>query len=275
MSSSRIVVKDLLVTKRLRGVRKNGPKAIQVPESPLLTNFEKWSDKKRKLYFADEKSMISRGLENFNLDHNVFASLLASPMRCERTSRQKVPKDFLTQLKLKNLPHKVGKHSLQLGVSNADVKGGKTSYVLNSNELLKKNAKSATSWIPIPALMSNMRYFNVSDVLVDKENMAKDCVIELRRCFEREIVRLPKNQKNVQLENWDIVVRFESKSEKPFELINCDSLKVIAFNLGYLDAESWVSKAVHSHRNHELGLVLKLPRDSELVKHVYRLWAFF
>ncbi|QLL34296.1 hypothetical protein HG536_0G01550 [Torulaspora globosa] len=275
MNGTRIAVKDLLVTRRTPGVVKSGPRPLQVPKSPLLTNFEKWSDKKRKLYFDSGDCMAANGLGSFHLNQNLFASLLASPMRCDRMSRLKLPREYLTQLKLKNLQPKLGKHSLQLGFGQADCKGGKSSYVVNSNELLKKNVKSASSWIPIPALMSNMRYFNVSDVLVDKENFASESVIELRRGLERELGKLPKNGRGATLEGWDIVVCLEPKANSPFEIVRRESLEVIMFNVKFLDSERWVREAIQSHRNHELGMVLKLPEDSELVKCIYRIWASF
>lgn len=275
MSRSRIAAKELLVTRRTPEVVKSGPRPVQVPKSPLLTNFEKWSDKKRKLYFDNDNSMVANGLGSFHLNRNLFASLLASPVRCDRISRHKVPRDYLSQLKLNNLQPKLGKHSLQLGFGNEDCKGGKSSYVVNSNELLKKNVKSASSWIPIPTLVSNMRYFNVSDVLVDKDNFANDSVTELRRGLDRELGKLPKNGQRATLKRWDTVVCLDPNASSPFKIIRRESLEVIMFNVKFLDSEPWVREAIQSHKNHELGLVLKLPRDSDLVKQIYRIWAFF
>ncbi|QLQ80215.1 hypothetical protein HG537_0D02160 [Torulaspora globosa] len=270
MNRTKIAVKELLVTRR-----KPGPGPIQVVKSPLLTNFEKWSDKKRKLYFDDGDCMVANGLASFDLKFNLFASLLASPMRCDRISRNRVPKDYLIQLKLMKLESKPGKHSLQLGFGNSDCKSGKSSYVVNSNELLKKNVKSASGWIPIPALMSNMRYFNVSDVLVDRENFVNNSIIELRRALEFELGKLVKNEPKMTLEKWDIVVCLDPNCSSPIEIVRRESVEVIMFNVKFVDSEPWVSEAIRSHRNHELGLVLRFPRDTDLVKHIYRIWASF
>lgn len=271
MNGSKFVAKCLLVTKR-KPQRVTSPPGVEL--SPLLTNFEKWSDKKRKLYFRNDTLMSTQGLGNLQLERNLFASLLASPMRCDRLSRSKIPKDFLTQLKLKELEHKT-KHSLELVAVGKDTKGGKSSYVVNSNALLNANSKSPQAWIPTPALMSNMRYFNVPDVLVDRENIVGNYVLELRERLKEELGKLKKNDTAVTLQNWDVVVSSEIGAQKSLEVIQWKSVNIIVFNVRFLDRAPWVDQAVQPHRNHELGLVLRLPEHKAVLKHLYRVWAFY
>lgn len=136
MNCSRKLVKELLIKKR-QGILAVEPTPIEsIPLSPLVTNFERWSDKRRKLYFEDDKAMLDEGLQDFKLENNLFASMLASPMRCERLTRQRLPKDLLIQLKLKELQQ--AKHSLKLVPTALHQKGNKSSYLLNSGKIIKK-----------------------------------------------------------------------------------------------------------------------------------------
>ena len=77
MNCSRKLVKELLIKKR-QGILAVEPRPIEsIPLSPLVTNFERWSDKRRKLYFEDDKTMLDEGLQDFKLENNVFDSMLA------------------------------------------------------------------------------------------------------------------------------------------------------------------------------------------------------
>ncbi|ODV98324.1 hypothetical protein PACTADRAFT_185195 [Pachysolen tannophilus NRRL Y-2460] len=62
-----------------------------VIKSPVLENFHKYSGKLRKLSntFRISESNVA------DLNKNIFANMLASPLRQDRVSRLRVPKDFL------------------------------------------------------------------------------------------------------------------------------------------------------------------------------------
>lgn len=270
-------MKELLINKRR--VVKESKVHETIPLSPLVTKFEKWSDKRRKLYFEDDEAMLSKGLQDFRLEENVFASLLASPIRCERMTRHRAPKDILLQLKLKKLPALHGaKHSLQLVPSALHQQGNKSSYVVNSSKLLTKNVKSSLGWIPMPALLSGMRYFNVSDVFVDKEGFMGKYLEETQQCLKSELNKREKYE--TKLENWSVLVTCEEKDSIPIKILQLPSpegetIEVVRFNLGRLGCKSWAVETVSARRNHQMGLVLKLPRDEQIVKLIYRLLACF
>lgn len=77
--------KKLLIDCPTRVINKNRAQRVK-DVSPLITNFEKWSDKRKKLYFKDEEEMVGHfHLENFNLKNNLYGRLLASPMRAEKS----------------------------------------------------------------------------------------------------------------------------------------------------------------------------------------------
>lgn len=271
MNCSRKLVKELLIKKR-QGILAVEPTPIEsIPLSPLVTNFERWSDKRRKLYFEDDKAMLDEGLQDFKLENNLFASMLASPMRCERLTRQRLPKDLLIQLNLKELQQ--AKHSLKLVPTALHQKGNKSSYLLNSGKIIKKNAKLSPSWIPIPALLSGMRYFKVSDVFIDREDFLEEYYKETQEYLESELNKV-KNCETV-LRNWSIVVAYDEGSTNLIELLSMGTLEILKFNLDCLVCASPLRQIVESKSNHDLGLVLQLPRDEKIVKLLYRLLACF
>lgn len=274
MNCSRKLVKELLIKKR-QGILAVEPTPIEsIPLSPLVTNFERWSDKRRKLYFEDDKTMLDEGLQDFKLENNVFASMLASPMRCERLTRQRVPKDLLIQLKLQKLPDVQGaKHSLKLVPTALHQKGNKSSYLLNSGKIIKKNAKLSPSWIPIPALLSGMRYFKVSDVFIDRDNFLEEYSKETQEYLESELNKV-KNYETV-LRNWSIVVAYDEGNTNSIELLSMGALEILKLNLGCLGCASPLRQIVEFKSNHDLGFVLELPRDEKIVKLLYRLLACF
>lgn len=281
MGITNSIFKELVIKKSGRIASPNTTKASDVknPLSPLLTNFEKWSDKRRKLYFSNENAMISKGLKNFQLKGNVFASLIASPMRCERITRIKAPKDFLIQLKLKRLQHHNGKHRLQLVPMAEHSKLNKSSYVVNSKKVLASQVRSATSWIPTPALISDMRYFNVSDVEIDKENFSKSYVEELQQLVEDGLNSMSALPSQPELCNGDVLVSYDTKNVRNFEILRLKScegndIMVALFNLACLEDEKWAQLIMEKFKNHDMGIALKLTREEKLIKHIYSLLTY-
>lgn len=279
MNSSRKLVRDLLIKKRQGKSIQNVKQVDSIPLSPLLTNFEKWSDKRRKLYFEDDISMDTAGLQSFSLDENMFASLLASPMRCERMTRLRAPKDLLLQLKLKKLPDTKGeRHSLQLLPSAVHQKGDKSSYIVNSSELIHRNAKSSGSWIPIPALLSSMRYFSVPNVLVDRNSFLEAYQNDICQQLEEELGKVAGRE--TILEDRSIRVTCDDRSGSPITVQFVKngegrSIEVVQLNLASLRHLSRLQQIIESANIRGSGLVLKLPRDEKIVKLLYRLLGCF
>lgn len=285
MSVSRNYVKDLLISKNRGRLGRNSingqPTIGEIPLSPLLTNFEKWSGKRQKLYFKNEDCMISKGLKTFHLETNIFASLLASPMRCDRITRHRLPKDLLLQLKLEKIQKPPNTtQSLQLTPEAVHTKLKKSSYVINSRDILTKQIKSSTSWIPIPALLSGMRYFDTSEVLIDKDHMLTHYQDELRRQLETKLAQSRGHGTETMLERWNILVTYVDKYSFPTKVaklrLSDGALgEVVLFNLKCLESNLPMRSIIEANKNHELGLVLKFPKDNEVVKLLYRLLTFY
>lgn len=276
------VFKELIIKKGGRIGTPNTTKASNVnnPLSPLLTNFEKWSDKRKKLYFSNENAMKSKGLKDFQLKDNVFASLIASPMRCEKITRIKAPKDLLIQLKLKKLQnHHNGKYRLELVPMAEHSKLNKSSYVVNSKNILRSQIRSATSWIPTPALISNMRYFNVSDVEIDKENFLKNYVEGLQQLIEDGLNSMGALPSIPELCDGDVVVSYDKENLRNFEILRLKSSEgnnkmAALFNLACLEDEKWAQLIIEKFKNHNMGIVLNLTREEKLIKRIYNLLTY-
>ncbi|CCD22626.1 Rrg8p NDAI_0A04700 [Naumovozyma dairenensis CBS 421] len=142
---------------------------MKQPISPsvLLTGFERWSGKRKKLYFRSNNEITSK-VSNFNLRENIFANILSSPMRLDKVSRVKLPKELLIQLNITKHHTISTKKPLKLSAAVQNVGEGKSSYVLNNYKELSKLFKSAASWLPIPSSSSSNNYFNISDVHIDQ-----------------------------------------------------------------------------------------------------------
>lgn len=146
------------------------PKKPSCDASPLISNFENWSGKPRKLYLRDARSMKRQGLP-YELNSNMFAQLLASPMRLDKITRVRAPKELLVQIKLRKADTDIsaarGK-PFELRPSFGMERGHPTSYVSNSVALVHKYASSAMKWLPSSA-NSTIRHINQADVATQPE----------------------------------------------------------------------------------------------------------
>ncbi|QLG71563.1 hypothetical protein HG535_0B06070 [Zygotorulaspora mrakii] len=275
--------KNLLVAGKGRRVPRTKLRQVpilQVPVSPLLSNFEKWAGKKRKLYFENEEALLSSGIQNYHLDRNVFAQLLASPMRCDRITRLKLPKDMMMQLKLIKLEpsSNTTKYSIELVPQGSHLKSNRSSYVPNKKAFLQKNMEAAMKWIPLPALLSDMRHFSVADVKIDRVNFLSNYEQELRKILDSKMPRLHGN--TPKLQNWDILVSCSNSSlnfelsQAKLETCNDSPLSIVKFNLSSVTDKSWTTNYLKKNQNHSLGIVLRFPRDKETIYALRSLICF-
>ncbi|CEP60581.1 Rrg8p LALA0_S01e14180g [Lachancea lanzarotensis] len=134
--------------------------------SPVIERFDKWAGKPRKLYFRDA-SKVPR--TSICLQNNMFASILASPMRLDRITRLHSPKDLLTQVKLVDEANKDKQKPFVLDIAVPARKKGPTSYINNRNALLVKNQASTSKWVPTSSLNTAIRNINFKDIGQPKE----------------------------------------------------------------------------------------------------------
>lgn len=263
-----------------RGSGYKETKNLQVPNltSPLSTKFERWSGKRKKLYFQNEDSMITQGIKDFGLRNNVFASLLASPMRSERNCKTKIPKDFLIQLNLRKKQYQgASKKSLELIPAVEASKLSSSSYVVNSRRLLREQIKNASKWVPPQALTSNLRYFQLADVDIDKALFLSGYESKLERSIRETVPE--KITSETQFKNWDVIMLWDQKNDKAIELREQASdengkVIVILFNLRNIDGslKSFMRDTLIGHDN---GIVLRFSETQRLVKLLYKSIAYY
>lgn len=254
--------------------------------TPLLTNFTKWSDKKKKLSFKSEKD-FSSVLPNFHLEKNLLAQLLASPMRCDRVTRLKVPKDFLIQLKLKKLNNNEAERdaskrnkTLELLPLVEHSRISQSSYVSNSLQTLADKSTSFGKWIPMSVLTSDMRNFSVSEIDFEKNTFLsqyKQDMLHLIMEGLKELVTTQKERTPVILEDWDILVTYDASNPIDLELktlSQTDRLTIIVLNLARANSEELESMVNGPLKNNDSGIVLKFLKSESLVRLVYKLLAF-
>lgn len=153
--------------------RKKPSNSLAVKESPLLTKFERWSGKRMKLYFESEDSFEHYGLRDLKLPHNMLANKLASPIRAERNTRYRIPKEFLIKL---NLYKDATNNVLQLKANFNGVTGLGSTYIHNNKKCLEMKFCDISRWssrqpLKVPPL----------PVVADKSALLKDYENQLTR----------------------------------------------------------------------------------------------
>ncbi|AQZ16245.1 RRG8 (YPR116W) [Zygosaccharomyces parabailii] len=250
---------------------------LQVPQlkSPLNTHFERWSGKKRKLFFQDETGMITQGIRSFDLANNIFANLLASPMRFERNSKMKMPKDFMIQLKLRKNQNHGNSKCLQLVPVAEHSKLRANSYVINSKHVLQQSIKAAPKWIPTPALASSMRYFRTQDVEIDKEKFLSEYENKLESLIFEILNENYKPSKPPK--EWDVIVRFDQENKNTIEICQQNSAERLTNNRSRVVLFNLVTLALlkeHSMKLEKKDIVLRFPENERLIKLLYKFLAY-
>ncbi|CCF55980.1 hypothetical protein KAFR_0A05450 [Kazachstania africana CBS 2517] len=221
--------------------------------SPLFTQFERWSGKKKRLYITNNSEP---GTNPFHLSQNLFANLVASPMRHERFSKTKSPKLLLIQ-------SKIDMKSKQLKLCSIQSRTGKNSYVLNSEKVLEKMAKSPMVLSPLHLYSSKITNLNPSDIAMDKQSFLENYRIELINSIKQAY----KNHLKNEAKEGDIGVIYDESNPKIMEIINILKGRQLQINLGALK-ESIGEEVVPSKH------FLDSKTDMDLVILVYKLLNF-
>ncbi|CAI1780674.1 hypothetical protein SEUBUCD646_0P03830 [Saccharomyces eubayanus] len=242
--------------------------------SPIVTNFEKWSDKRKKLYFKDEKEMMEKNnLGNFDLENNVYGRLLASPMRAEKISKLKSCRELLIPLKV--IPM-VGndQHAENSMLKLAPIldysKPYKSSYILNSASIVRDNLAAATSWFPLSILQGSAS----RKLVVNTATFLSEYDVQLRELI---ISRLSEIKSVGPSSKDSVLLIYNETSTIPIEVQRvkgADGLEFTQsiFNLGCLQtfaSEPMINKDVIKE-----GIYLDANNDKDLIKHLYRFVLF-
>ncbi|KAL3233835.1 hypothetical protein RNJ44_03875 [Nakaseomyces bracarensis] len=240
-----------------------------IPSSPLLTNFESWSDKKTKLFFHDFEEYRELKLSDFNLQQNCVAKLLASPMRSERNSRSRVPKDLLIQLKPSQRVAGNGKYDLKPSVKH--YRTSVSSYVCNNKTLLQLKSCDPSLW----KTTQHLNTPNDIEVTRDKEAYLAEYGSDLRRHIQDEF-----SKKNMErfiqrkpTKN-DVKIYLGELSTKMFTLIPV-SKRTSVLGINISSKTDYFPVEVVQYIEKMGPLVLRSSKDSDLISLLYKLVNYF
>ncbi|CCE63034.1 hypothetical protein TPHA_0D04000 [Tetrapisispora phaffii CBS 4417] len=184
---------------------------IEAVKSPLITSFERWSGKRKKILLNNKNFIDNFNLDTWKLTDNIFANLLSSDMRSELSTRTRLPKDFLLQLKATKIEESEREDSgkkVDFQTSLIQSKIGRNSYILNSKKLTSKLQFTYMKYIPNALLRNYIRVFNVSDIkYCDEDNIEKylDNINRLLKSTKRTLVK-PVEFNEMYLKKDDIVI---------------------------------------------------------------------
>ena len=244
--------------------RKFRPVPLPSSKSPLITDFQKWGGRKKRLYFKRSADLEALHIPDFKLDRNVFAKLLVSPMRYDRLSRAKLPRELMIQVKTSldggSLPSPMVTHT----------KERKNAYLVNSIDYIKESVKSAALLVPLDIITSrgSPSQSKALDVKVDASVMFQDYL----RNLEEAVLTGLSSVKEITPKGVDACVIYDesdpnSAGFKIFQL-GGEERKVPYFNLGTLRDEKW-KNTIHSSAKGCVSLNIKIHWD--LVVLIYRL----
>lgn len=252
--------------------------------SPLLTNFEKWAGKKKRLLIDN---LISKNeetsktlLRNLNLNSNTFAQFLSSPMRCDRLSRIKSPKELLIQAKF--LPEDQTFKKFIIKLCSEQSKEGRNSYLVSSKELLQKNAKAMIRFAPLSITQSSIRKFKNSDIIVDpdvvliyEKELVDEVKIKLAELL-KTYIKIP--------EEINIRITFDSLNTIPINVISVpiekhknlqsnDETRIINLNINP-ETFPWLQELLKDYKEYP-KIYLGHSFDTNTVLLIYKLLLFF
>ncbi|AGO10078.1 AaceriAAR088Wp [[Ashbya] aceris (nom. inval.)] len=265
-----------------RKMRKTRPTPPDI-ESPLVTHFHRWAGNRIRLSFSEAElhaGESQRILPDWNLRGNLFAGLLAAPMRWDRLGNIRIPKSFLMQTKAKALAEPADGKLLRI-VGVLDERGpGSSSYVPQSMTALQR-AKQAM-FVPVALQQSDMRYFSTEEITVDKDALLVEYSAQLVSKVKEGLSALlainETSHERVELEDWDVVVTYDPKNVNDIELRKCKGIPgspvVIILNMCCLQCAELEELINLRLKNHEYGLVLKVLKNERLLKFMYRLITF-
>lgn len=230
--------------------------------SPLLTRFECWSDKKRKLFFQDYKEYADLGVTDFELDTNTLAGLIASPMRSERNSRSRAPKGLLIQLK------PTSKKQLKPIVHH--YRSRVSTYICNNKAALSLKMCDPSLWKTTQHLQTP----NDLEVPSDKTQFLTEYAAELQKqlCDSFSGKDITELTERAPTRN-DVQCHIDRASSKIFTTVDVSpNTKILAVNIAS-STRNFPQEVVESIEN-KGPLILRNPEDSLLISVVYKTVSF-
>lgn len=218
------------------------------------------------------------------LDCNLFASLLSSPMRCDKIAKLKTPQDMLIKLKVRqsktaevDSPQKQIDSFNLLPVVKSD-KIGQSSYVTNNLRALENDAKKANNALPTSVRNSTMRSIESSEIKVDITSIIANNKQGLLNLIKKELKKHQVAEREPLLETTNDVVFlvFDDKLDNDIEIgpsKEGGERKTITLNLKNLG---------HSELGRIMGadfveggrrIFLRFSQHQELIIAVYKLLA--
>lgn len=272
MGLAESLYKKLLINVPTKGVEVSCSRHIK-DVSPVVTHFEKWSDKRKKLYFKDEKEMMEENhLGNFDLENNAYGRLLASPMRAEKISKLKSCRELLIPLKVipmvGNDQH--AENKLKLAPILDYSKPYKSSYVLNSASIVRDNLAAATSWFPLSILQGSPS----RKLVVDAATFLSEYNVQVQELI---ISRLSEIKSVVPSSKNRVLLMYDETKTIPIEVQHvkgADGLKFTQsiFNLGCL--QTLPSGSMINKDAIKKGIYLDANIDKDLIKYLYKFILF-
>ena len=243
---------------------KSRPIPFPSSKSPLVTDFQKWGGRKKRLYFKRSTDLEALRIPDFKLDRNVFAKLLVSPMRYDRLSRVKLPRELMIQVKTsldgRSLPSPMVTHT----------KERKNAYLVNSIDCIKESVKSAALLVPLDILTSRgiPSQSKALSERVDVSVMFQDYLRDL----EEVVLNGLSSVKEISPKGVDVCVIYDESDPnsvgfKMFQL-GGEERKLPYFNLGTLGDEKW-KNTIYSSTKGCVSLNVNIHWD--LIVLVYRL----
>ncbi|SCV01001.1 LANO_0F09648g1_1 [Lachancea nothofagi CBS 11611] len=254
-----------LIGKRLQ---KTG-RAAHKPEcerSPLISNFEKWAGKPRKLYFRSVDSVPRPSYFKTTLKGNLFAQLLSSPMRLDKLTRVRAPKELLLQVKLVDKSDD-GKKSFGVDSYAQHFSGGPTSYVSNNETLLRKQGASFMKWVPTSSLNATIRHISHTEILQPSISIAELSKRTLIDKVHQGLLQISNRDVGRDSQNYDI--RVISDSGLSDKLI-VDSKGRTTLNFGHIDDPTLQGL----FKGSRAGIFLEIKNHKVLCFMMYKLLAF-
>lgn len=262
------------VLKALR-IKIPSKKAVRPPPertSPLFTHFERWAGKKRRLFFKEAAQIKQLESPALNLTNNPFARILASPMRLDRLSGIKMPRELTIQVNSR-LTDPTNVLLAPLFSHNAN---DKHSYVLNKAKAILKRANNPRAVLPLHTLRE------ITDEGMDKAVKGKS-----KRTDPLQVGEFTAKIKDTL---WEMLtqdrkstgvsgsqVKIISDKKQPLQLnistSNQDKSYIITINLAMLE-EARIDKFLSGQKNSELLLDVANTDNTKLILYILRVVTF-
>lgn len=235
--------KKLLIPAKYKPIKRN-KEVIKITTSPLITNFEKWSGKKIKI----KRDQI----EPIRLQENIFARILASPVRFDRISKTRLPNLLLSQVSLDMKNKKISLDQMKRPI-------GQHSYILNSLNLIHKNIKAPINVVPLHILSSNK--INLSTLKMNISELLESHRAEVIEVLTKQLTELkPTPSSDVKLVYDKCNVKKTVFWEK-----DLNSNTVLCFNLSLLNNyeslhKAWKQDSITISSKESLNLLIQIYR---------------